>query len=71
MKITEKRWHGAKYQAVDTGNGWNIELHEWCKKSFGKNSSPWDKEAGRWYVTGHEFWFREGSDLTLFLLRWA
>lgn len=70
MKITERRWHGCRYQAVDTGDGWSLQKHEWCKETFGKNSFAWDMEAGRWYVQGHEFWFKDESDMTIFLLRW-
>jgi hypothetical protein len=70
MKITEKLWHGVRYQAINPDDGWNLQKHEWCKETYGKNSSPWDMEAGRWYVQGHEFWFRSDRDVMLFLLRW-
>jgi hypothetical protein len=44
----------------------------WCVETFGATAPDgvWTPNM-RWYVNNAKFWFRNDSDLNLFLLRWA
>jgi hypothetical protein len=47
---------------------YNIEL--WVRATFG--DTVWaDQDKGRWVGSDRKYWFREESDRTLFLLKWA
>ena len=69
--LSEGRIHGAKYYTVHAMFGnWKL-LEAWARETYGEPSNIWDIECGRWYMNDSLFWFRNESDLTMFMLRWA
>lgn len=50
-----------------------LEILEWCNKSFGPSQRPDDTEERRWrYSLGtFTFSFRNDRDRTAFMLKWA
>lgn len=70
IKLSEARIHGARYYTVEPiFANWG-ELETWAFDTYGKPSSVWDLELGRWYLNDRRFWFKEQSDVTAFVLRW-
>ncbi len=48
-----------------------IEIHKWCVELFGTEDSIWDNYNGRWYINDRRIWFRDESDLLVFILKWT
>jgi hypothetical protein len=47
------------------------EMISWCKTSFGPEGEPESSTLDTWYYSGGCFYFRDESDLTMFVLRWS
>lgn len=60
---------GQLYHTVEPINNW-IAIHKWCVELFGTEDSIWDNYHGRWYINDRRIWFRDESDLLVFILRW-
>ena len=60
---------GQLYHTVEPWNNWS-EIHKWCIELFGTEDSIWDNYHGRWYINDRRIWFRDESDLLVFILRW-
>ena len=67
----EGRVHGARYYTVKPVFGNWAVLEKWAIDTYGKDSSIWETQCGRWYMNDSMFWFRDESDRTMFMLRWA
>ena len=53
------------------GSEWR-DMENWCTEVYGRPSLDGFWTPGRrWYVNNQKFWFREESDLTMFILRWS
>ena len=61
---------GQLYHTVEPINKW-CEIHKWCVELFGTEDSIWDNYNGRWYMNDRRIWFRDESDLLVFILRWS
>ena len=68
---SEYKLHGARYYTVRPVLYSWIEMEEWARSKYGEPSTIWEPECGRWYMNNSKFWFRNESDLTMFLLKWA
>jgi hypothetical protein len=76
LVVSQGTVYGRRYHCVEPigGNWWEMEC--WCHKIFGSTGSNMWGEKGapapgeRWYMNNRKFWFRNETDLTLFLLRW-
>ena len=75
-----KKWHGCKYHTVSPFlNSWSLsanndkwnEISQWCYDTYGKPGDPFTDVAERWYLNNSAYWFRDESDLTMFILRWS
>ncbi len=80
IKLRKQVWNGVAYnQATPYLASWSFtdiidtwdSLRDWCIKQFGPEGSPCGVYPERWYLNGGRFFFKEDSDLTLFLLRWS
>jgi hypothetical protein len=60
---------GQPYHTIEPIINW-IEIHKWCVELFGTEDSIWDNYNGRWYINDRRIWFRDESDLLVFILRW-
>jgi hypothetical protein len=80
LTLEEKTWHGCKYYTVqpfltswslsENNDTWN-KISQWCYDTYGQPADPWDQKPGRWYLNNSQYWFREESDRTMFILRWS
>lgn len=81
VKITtiEKSHLGTPYFLAEVFlTSWDVDLNQqtwedmlsWCHNRFGQRGDPWNKVPERWYCNDGNFWFKEESDRTLFLLKW-
>lgn len=71
LKISEGTWHGAKYHSVEPIlMPWDLML-EWSAARFGDQGDLFSNECCRWYANDRKFWFRNETDLTLFVLKWS
>jgi hypothetical protein len=78
ITVFESKLHGVKLWGAKVGeiclasaasNRW-LEMERWCTEQFGDHGSIWDTEITRWYMNNRSFFFRDGRDLTMFLLKW-
>jgi hypothetical protein len=86
LKIEEGRVYGLPYHTVQPmfsahpqtwfKQEWK-EMEDWCVQTMGLAGSLWansgltPKLNYRWYMNDSKFWFREQSDLTMFILKWS
>ena len=61
---------GQLYHTVEPIINW-IEMHKWSVELFGTEDSIWDNYNGRWYINDRRIWFRDESDLLVFILKWT
>jgi hypothetical protein len=47
------------------------DMINWCKTSFGPEGELECAASSTWYYSGGCFYFRDESDLTMFVLRWS
>ena len=77
IKLSEGTVYGLKYQTAEPiGGNWS-EMELWCHEHLGETGSIWAETKNltpepnkRWYANNRKFWFRNQSDLTMFLLKW-
>jgi len=69
--LDEGRVHGARYYQVKPVFADWMVLEKWAIKTYGPVSNIWETNCGRWYMNDSMFWFRNESDRTMFLLKWA
>ena len=70
MKLSEKKWHGARYYCVEPVGGSWLDMETWAVNTYGAPSDVWSAETGNWYMNNSTFWFRNEHDRTMFVLRW-
>lgn len=70
--------YGKRYHTIAPpmwGGNWH-SMSAWCTENFGPSTGSIWAEQGtpnpgeRWYQNNAKFWFKEETDLTLFLLKW-
>lgn len=69
--VEETRWHGSRYYAVKPRE-WDFEwddVIEWCSTAFGSPGDLWTTKAERYYLNSGKVFFREQTDLSMFILR--
>ena len=76
IKLSEGTVYGARYYTAEViGGSWH-EMEHWCHETFGElGDNMWGddrspKPAQRWYMNNRKFWFRNESDLTMFVMKW-
>jgi hypothetical protein len=77
--------YGLRYYTVeprnlewqDTRNMWE-DMMLWCCNQFGETGNLWQERKNltlepnhRWYANNRKFWFRNETDLLMFVLRWS
>ena len=78
MKLDEGRVYGARYYTVQPMMTWEstrqswFDMEKWCTETFGPTdvTGMWIPNQ-RWYANDRQFWFRNLSDRTWFVLRWS
>jgi hypothetical protein len=83
LEVEEGRVYGARYYTAKPIPSWDLDgdwggvdtwpqMVEWCVETYGPTPKDGVWTPGmRWYVNNAKFWFRNQTDLTLFVLRWA
>jgi hypothetical protein len=80
IQLSKYKWNSVEYitatrhpycdDIVDRTT-WD-SIAQWCEQHYGPRGDPWARRtASRWYFNGGTVFFKQQSDLTLFLLRWA
>lgn len=69
--LSNARIEGVNYHTVEpVFSNWEV-LEAWARETYGKPDSIWKTFCGRWYMNSSKFWFRDESDLTIFMLKWS
>ena len=78
--------YGSRYYTVKPEFGGHIDtwfrnewraMEDWCTEVMGLPGDIWTYTGRapepnlRWYVNNSKFWFRNESDMTMFILRWS
>lgn len=75
FQVEETRWHGCKYYAVGIKDNefWGsiTPIIEWTSETFGPAGDVWSDQAERYYMNSGKFFFRNESDVALFVMRWS
>ena len=69
--LSENKIHGARYYTVRPIFADWEGMEKWAIETYGKDSSIWESNCGRWYMNDSMFWFRNERDRTMFILRWT
>ena len=79
LHLDEGRVYGARYltiKPIDFIPNWDNQtwntMTAWCQNTYGPTPEDgvWTPGA-RWYINNSKFWFRNESDLAMFILRWS
>lgn len=71
LSIGETRWQGVRYYTV-LPQEWSFEWDDvikWCATAFGMPGDVWSGKAERYYFNSGKAFFREQTDLHMFVLR--
>lgn len=86
LRVGEGRVYGARYHTVEPLFPGHIDtwfrdewkaMEAWCTEVMGIPSEVWALSGKsppvnqRWYVNSSKFWFRNESDMTMFIMRWS
>lgn len=75
LEISEGTVFGQKYYCVEP-QGWIWrdfefkDMQAWCESTMERESDTITPNL-RWYVNGGQFWFRDETDRTMFVMRWV
>lgn len=85
MKLDSGTVYGKKYHTVQPvfeahpqtwfRKEWE-EMEDWCVQTMGIPGNIWadsgsPKPNHRWYMNDSRFWFRDETDLIMFMIRWS
>jgi hypothetical protein len=75
LELSEGTVFGQKYYCVEP-QGWIWrdfefkDMQAWCESTMERESDTITPNL-RWYVNGGQFWFRDETDRTMFVMRWV
>ena len=75
LELTEGTVFGQKYYCVEP-QGWIWrdfewkDMQKWCEETMERSPDTITPNL-RWYVNGGQFWFRDETDRTMFVMRWV